>query len=240
MTTIVRLFKRWQVRCLAQPFAIVAAFVPISVHAAQVSAPLPDGYQASGQNSIPGIYAEVNGLTSVYDDQQIEEFEDACKADGKIVVWQDRDKASKGAVRIYRTSAAVAVIRDSARLSTDQKTCVARYVIEHEATVKVGSWDYKEIAYFENPDLKCGNSKIVRRCHESIVAGVKVTCLNRGDGLNGDVICVSLNNDLTRGLLVGYSSYVDDGSMPTGGWQLSRIEQNALIDPVIFRADPKN
>jgi hypothetical protein len=228
------------VRNTVKRIAFLGAFAAYPVQAGQFVAPLPDGYQTTGAKSVSGLYAEITGLTSIYDDQAIEEFDAACQAEGKKVVWQDRENGSKGAVRIYRTAAAAAVIRKSVRLVTDRKTCVARYIVEVEATVKTSPWAYTDLGYFEDPDLKCLGRRTGRRCHEEVIAGVRVTCLDRGDGFVGDVICVSRENDLTRGLLVSYSSYVDDGSMPTGGWHLSLIEPNALIDPAVFRAGPKN
>jgi hypothetical protein len=236
---MVSLLRSRSVRRLASHIAVLMAFISVSANASQFAAPLPDGYQATGTKLIPGMYAEITGLTSIYDTRQIEEFEAACKTDRKPVTWQDRDKSSKGAVRIYRTAAAVAVIEDVAWLTTDLKECVARYVIEQKVIVKVGQWNYKEVAYFKDPNFKCALRKFYGRCHEEVVAGVKVKCLNQGGGPISEVICVSRNNDFTRGLLASYSSYIDNPSEPQGSWQLSRIEPNALIDPVVFRVGTK-
>jgi len=221
-------------------FGVAALLATAPASANPYTAPLPPGYQPSGEKLIDGLYAEVNGLNSIYDDQEIQEFESACQADGKVVSWQDRNLSSGGAVRIYRTSKSVAVIRDTVRLVTDRETCVARYAIERQATVKTGRWKYSDVPNFEDPNFTCGKVLIFRRCTEGTLAGIDVTCLNRGDGFVGDVICVSRRHDLTRGLLLSYSSYVDDGSVPTGEWQLSRVEPTALIDPVIFRAGPND
>jgi hypothetical protein len=216
-------------------FGVAALLAAAPASADPYAAPLPPGYQPSGERLVEGLYAEVNGLNSVFDDQEIQELESACQADGKEVSWQDRNLGSSGAVRIYRTSNAVAVIRDTVRLVTDRKTCVARYAIERQATVKTGRWKYSDVPNFEDPNFSCSKVLIFHRCTEGTLTGINVTCLNRGDGFVGDVICVSRRRDLTRGLLVSYSSYVDDGSVPTGEWQLSRVEPTALIDPVIFR-----
>lgn len=221
-------------------FGVAALLAATSVSADPYTAPLPPGYQPSGERLVDGLYAEVNGLNSIFDDQEIQEFESACQADGKTVNWQHRELGSSGAVRIYRTSKAVAVIRDSVRLITDRETCVARYTIERQATVKTGRWEYSDVPNFEDPNFTCGKVSIFHRCTEGTVTGINVTCLNRGDGFVGDVICVSRRRDFTRGLLVSYSSYVDDGSVPTGEWQLSRVEPTALIDPVIFRTRPND
>jgi hypothetical protein len=230
----------WQRQLSVGFFGVAALLAATAANAGQFTAPLPPGYQPSGEKLVDGLYAEVTGLNSIYDDQEIEEFESECRADGKAVSWKDRDLGSGGAVRIYRTSKAVAVIRDTVRLVTDRKTCVARYAIERQATVKTGRWKYSDVPNFEDPSFTCGKILIFQRCTEDTVTGIDVTCLNRGDGLVGDVICVSRKHDLTRGLLVSYFSYVDDGSVPTGGWQLSKVEPIAMIDPAIFRAGPND
>ena len=217
-------------------FLLLAAFAPHSVNAKRFIAPLPDGYRATGAKMLLGMYAEIDGLTSIGDDAQIEDLRVACRADGKTLKWQDREKETQGRVKIYRTATAVAVIRDSVRLTTDKATCIAGYVIDHDATVRTGPLDYKQSGYFQDPQFKCAKRGVAYRCKDDVIAGVRVTCLHRGDGLVGDVICVSRKNDLTRGLLVGQNSYVDDGSLPTGGWQLSLIVPKALIDPIVFRA----
>jgi hypothetical protein len=181
------------------------------------------------------MYAEVDGLTSIGDDQQIEELEAACRDKGKTVAWRDRSNKTKGVVRIYRTSAAVAVIQEVVQLWTYEPNCTAGYTVRRESTVRTGRWNYDDVPYFENPNLACNKRRIGHRCSDVTIAGAKVTCINLGDGFVGSIACVSRQKDLTRGLLVSSSSYIDDGSAPTGGWELTRIEPLGTIDPAVFR-----
>ena len=49
-------------------------------------APLPPGYQPSGQPGVTGLYAEVIGLSSLSDEPQLEELGGDCQARGKAVM----------------------------------------------------------------------------------------------------------------------------------------------------------
>lgn len=220
---------------MAAFFLALAALAAGPAQAEPVLAPLPDGYVAEGQELVEGMYAEVTGLASITDDEDIENLNAACKALNKSIEWHDRENGAKGAIRIYRTSAAVAVIQDTARLWTDPTTCTAGYTIERETTVKTGRLNYKRVAYFQNPNLHCARGRIGRRCEDKMIAGISVTCIDRGDGLIGSIDCVSRQKDLTRGLLVSYDTYIDDGSIPTASWKLTRVDANARIDPVVFQ-----
>ncbi|HEX4848158.1 MAG TPA: hypothetical protein VFV30_08435, partial [Novosphingobium sp.] len=197
-------------------------------------APLPAGYEPSGQPRVPGLYAEVLGLSSIFDERQLEELDEACAPRGKVVTLSGQENRGKGAVRIYRTATAVAVVTVTSNLSIDTETCTASYALTSRATVRTGKWKYSEVPYFQNPKLDCRPNRRIGRCSEQEHAGITVTCRNNGDGFVGDAICVSNRKDLTRGLVFAYESYVDDDSMPTGGWALQRVETDALIDPAVF------
>ena len=201
-------------------------------------APLPPGYQPSGQPGVTGLYAEVIGLSSLSDEPQLEELGGACQARGKAVMIVGEENRFKGAARIYRSADAVAVIVDSPDLTFDTATCTARFTIRHSTTVRTGPWDFDEVPYFMNPVFNCQRPYLGNRCTERTFAGIAATCLDTGDGFVGQVFCVSRRKDLTRGLLLASESYVDEGSVPTGGWALEKVETDALIDPVVF-ANPE-
>lgn len=216
---------------------IVGVSVSSTAQAPQIFAPLPDGYSRGQDHLVLGLYAEVGGLSSTTDEQEIDELRAVCTAAGKQIQWRDRDKADKGIVRIYRTRAAVVVIRDAVYLTTDRANCTASYTVKREITARTGLWKYEDVPYFRSPNLSCGGRRLGHLCSQSIIAGIRATCINNGDGLVGSIDCVSQRKDLTQGLLLAHSTYVDDGSAPTGGWALDRVEPTALIDPEVFRQE---
>jgi hypothetical protein len=198
-------------------------------------APLPAGYSQSGEKPLRGLYAEVQGLSSIFDDQELEALDLACRDQGKTVTIEGADLRGAGATRIYRTADKVAVIEDRSRLSIDTAACVARFELDRSVEIETGGFSYSKVSGFSNPDLPCGDYRSRRRCREETIAGLAVTCIDEGDGLVGSFRCVSRRRDLSRGLLVAFGTYIDDGSAPTGSWQLDRIDLDAAIDPVVFR-----
>ena len=53
----------------------------------------------------------------------------------------------------------------------------------------------------------------------------------------GATICYSLQDDLSKNLIVARSTYTDDGSRPNTEWALDLILTDALIDPAVFVND---
>lgn len=201
------------------------------------TAPLPTGYSGSGEKPLRGLYAEVLGLSSIFDEQELEALDLACREKGKTVSIEGAELRHAGATRIYRTADKVAVIDDRTRLNIDTEACTARFGIVRSIDVQAGSISYEKVSGFSNPDLPCKGYRSRSRCTEETIAGLQVTCINEGDGLVGSFRCVSQRRDLSRGLLVSFGTYVDDGSSPTGSWALDRIDLDVAIDPVVFRKD---
>lgn len=199
------------------------------------TAPLPSGYAASGERPLRGLYAEVTGLSSIFDEQELEALDLACRDKGKSIAIEGADLRGAGATRIYRTADRVAVIVDRTRLRIDAEACVARFEIDRSIDIHTGRFTFAEVSGFSNPDLPCGDYRSRRRCREETIAGLTVTCIDEGDGLVGSFRCVSRRRDLSRGLLVAFGTYIDDDSAPSGSWALDRIDLDTLIDPAVFR-----
>jgi hypothetical protein len=80
-------------------FGVAALLAAAPANAEPYTAPLPPAYQSSGERFVDGLYADINGLNPIFDDQEIQEFESACQTHGKTVSWQHRDMRFSGAVR---------------------------------------------------------------------------------------------------------------------------------------------
>lgn len=221
------------IRSLIAPLLLIAAVGTDQASAEPIAAPLPSGYEASGQPSSNGVYAEVTKLYSIDHAQQIEDLTASCAAKGKPVAIEGQELVGTGAWRIYRTARQVAEISDSISLDTDDQACTARYGRRRHVIVSKGDVPFEQMPGFTDPAFSCGKFGRISRCKQRTIAGIEVTCLDEGDGLVGSYKCVSRREDLSKGLLVAAGSYRDDSAV-AGSWELERVLLDVAIDPVVF------
>jgi hypothetical protein len=76
----------------------------------------------------------------------------------------------------------------------------------------------------------------LQRCSTPKIAGVKARCVDLGDGLVGSTLCYSVQDDLSKHLIVARSRYTDVPSSPDTDtqWALHKVVTDALIDPAVF------
>ena len=193
-------------------------------------APLPEGVQPSGQKDVRGLYAEVEfGRYDV--NESLEALEAECKTRGMEPKVEGRDLAWKGKQRIYRTRTSVAVVEDAPTIAVDPKACSATITLSRSVTARTGSWPTIKTADWADPPPPC---KRYTRCWMSKTGGIRAQCVDLGDGLNGSSLCYSVQDDLSKDLVVARSRYSDDGSSPSGYWALDRVLPDVLIDPAVF------
>jgi hypothetical protein len=193
-------------------------------------APLPDGIQPSGGKKVRGLYADVV-FSRVDVNEELEALESECKDRGVDAKIDGRDLADKGKQRIYRTRTSVAVFEDTPTIKTDRQACTAVITLSRDATVRTGPWSTIRTPEWGGEPPECPR---FHRCWKSKVAGVKAQCVDLGDGLVGSTICYSVQDDLSKYLIVATSQYIDDGSRPNTEWALDRVLTDVLIDPAVF------
>jgi hypothetical protein len=103
--------------------------------------------------------------------------------------------------------------------------------LSHSATVRTGPWSTIRTPEWGDRPLECLR---FHRCWKAKIAGVKAQCSDLGDGLMGSTLCYSVQDDLSKNLIVGSSRYSDDGSVPNTQWVLGRVLTHVLIDPAVF------
>jgi hypothetical protein len=214
---------------LLLPLALAIAAGPAS--ARDRIAPLPDGIQPSPAKKVHGLYAE-STFSSVDVDEDLERLESECKDRGVDAKVEGRDLADKGMQRIYRTRTSVAVFEDAPTVTVDRQACSAVVTLSHSATVRTGPWPTIRPPDWNSEPVDC--RRFLHRCWKSKVAGVKAQCVDQGDGLVGTTLCYSVQDDLSKDLVVARSRYIDDDSMPNSQWALDLILTDALIDPAVF------
>jgi len=193
-------------------------------------APLPAGIAPSKDAKVRGLYAEAQfGRIDVRDD--LEALEAECKTRGIDVRVEGRDLLWNGKHALYRSQASVAVIEDAPAIKVDHQACSAVITLSRSVAAKSGPWS--EIRTYDWIDQHPECSRF-RRCKIATVADVKAQCVDLGDGLVGSTICYSLQEDLSKDLIVARSSYTDDGSGPDSDWALELVLTDVLIDPVVF------
>ncbi|MEA3040227.1 MAG: hypothetical protein QOE79_2740 [Sphingomonadales bacterium] len=214
---------------LLLPLALAMAGAPAS--ARDRIAPLPDGIQPSTAKKVHGLYAE--GAFRLVDvDEDLERLESECKDRGVDAKVEGRDLAHKGMQRLYRTRTSVAVFEDTPTINVDRQACSAVITLSRSATVRTGPWPTIRTPDWNSEPVEC--LRFLHRCWKSKVAGVKAHCVDQGDGLVGTTLCYSVQDDLSKDLVVARSRYIDDGSMPNSQWALDLIVTDALIDPAVF------
>jgi hypothetical protein len=216
-------------------FAIMLLSVVSTVLGAPTStqepiAPLPHGFEPSSEPKVHGLYAEAEfGRIDVNED--LEALEVECKARGVDAKVEGRELLWKGKQRLYRTHASVAVIADTPTIKADRQACSAMITLSRSVMAKSGPWSSIKIGHWIDQYPQCTR---FRRCNKATIAGVKAQCADLGDGLVGSTICYSLQDDLSKDLIVARSSYTDDGSGPDREWALDLVLTDVLIDPVVF------
>jgi hypothetical protein len=193
-------------------------------------APLPEGVQPSGGKKVHGLYAEA-GFSRVDVNEDLETLDSECKARGVDARIEGRDLAGKGKERLYRTRTSVAVFEDTPTIKVDRQACSAVITLSRSATVRTGPWSSIRTPDWGSQPLECPR---FHRCWASKVAGVKAQCSDLGDGLMGSTICYSVQDDLSKDLIVSSTRYSDDGSVPNTEWALDRVLTDVLIDPAVF------
>jgi hypothetical protein len=193
-------------------------------------APLPEGLQPSGGKKVHGLYAE-SRFSSVDVNEQLEALDAECKARGADAKVEGRGRAGEGMQRIYRTRTSVAVFEDTPTIRADRQACTAVITLERSTTVRTGPWSIIRTPEWSAQPLECPR---FHRCWTAKIAGIEAQCSDLGDGLMGATLCYSVQDDLSKNLVVASSRYSDDGSVPNTQWALDRILTDVLIDPVIF------
>ena len=220
---------------LMRLFAIMLLSVVLAVLATRASAqdliaPLPHGFEPSSEPKVHGLYAEAEfGRIDVKDD--LDALEAECKARGIDARVEGRELLWKGKQRLYRTRASVAVIEDTPTIKADRQACSATITLSRSVMAKSGPWSSIKTADWIDQHPQCTR---FRRCKTATIAGVKAQCADLGDGLVGSTICYSLQDDLSKDLIVARSSYTDDGSGPDTEWAIDLVLTDILIDPAVF------
>ncbi|QNQ10575.1 hypothetical protein [Sphingomonas alpina] len=198
------------------------------------TAPLPAGIAPSKEAMVQGLYAEAGfGRIDVRDD--LEALETECKTRGVDARVEGRDLLWKGKHAIYRSHANVAVFEDTPTIKVDRQACSAKITLSRSVTAKSGPWSEIRTSEWINQHPPCSRFS---RCWTRIIASVNTQCTDLGDGLVGSTICYSLQEDLSKDLIVARSSYTDDGSGPDTQWALDLVLTDVLIDPVVFAKAP--
>jgi hypothetical protein len=193
-------------------------------------ASLPEGVQPSGQKKVRGLYAEVEfGRNDV--NQELEALEEECKAGGVEARIEGRDLAWKGKKRLYRTRTSVAVFEDTPTITADRKACSAVITLTRTATVRTGPWPSIKTADWADPPPACARHA---RCWASKPAGIEARCIDLGDGLNGSTLCYSVQDDLSRDLVVARTYYRDDAAESNTVWAFDLVLTDVPIDPAVF------
>jgi hypothetical protein len=193
-------------------------------------APLPEGVQPSGGKKVHGLYADVVfSRVDVNDD--LAALESECKARGVDAKIEGRDLAGKGKQSLYRTRTSVAVFEETPTIKVDRQACSAVITLSRSATARTGPWSTIKTPDWDDQHPNCSR---FRRCWTSKIAGVKAQCADLGDGLMVSTICYSVQDDLSKDLIVARSRYSDDGSVPNTEWALDRVLTDVLIDPAVF------
>jgi hypothetical protein len=125
----------------------------------------------------------------------------------------------------------VAVFEDSPAIKVDEQSCSATITLTRSVRAKSGASSEIGAAGWIDEHPPCSR---IRRCKETTIAGVKARCADLGDGLVGSTICYSLQDDLSKDLIVARSSYTDDGSGLDSDWALDVVLPHVLIDPIVF------
>ncbi|MGH6614025.1 hypothetical protein [Sphingomonas sp.] len=210
--------------------SIVSAVLGTRASAQDLIAPLPQGFAPSSEPKVHGLYAETEfGRIDVKDD--LEALEAECKARGTDARVEGRELLWKGKRRLYRTPASVAVIEDTPTIKADRQACSATITLSRSVMAKSGPWSSIKTADWIDQHPKCARFP---RCKTATIAGVKAQCVDLGDGLVGSAICYSLQDDLSKDLIVARSNYTDDGSGPDTEWALDLVLTDILIDPAVF------
>jgi hypothetical protein len=209
---------------------VVAALLATPASARESVAPLPEGVQASNAAKVHGLYADVE-FSRVDVNSELEALESECKARGREPRIEGRELAEKGKLRIYRSRISVAVFEDAPTLKVDREGCSAVITLARTATVRTGPWPSIRTYDWDDQPPSCDR---LLRCWRTKVAGVKAQCVDLGDGLMGSSLCYSVQDDLSKNLVVMRTTYSDDGSRPNTLWALDRVLTDVLIDPAVF------
>jgi hypothetical protein len=210
------------------PIALVVLGTPAS--ARDRIAPLPDGIKPSDGKKVRGLYAEM-AFSRVDVNEELQALESECKDRGIDSKIEGRDLAEKGKQRLYRTRTSVAVFEDTPIIKADRQACSAVITLSRTATVRTGPWSSIRTPDWGSQPPECPR---YHRCWATKMAGVKAQCIDLGDGFMGSTLCYSVQNDLSKDLIVGGSQYIDDGSRPNTVWALDKVVTDALIDPAVF------
>jgi hypothetical protein len=210
--------------------SIVSVVLGAQASAQDLIAPLPRRFEPSSEPKVHGMYAETEfGRIDVRGD--LEALEAECKARGVDARIEGRELLWKGKQRLYRTRASVAVIEDTPTIKADRQACSATITLSRSVMAKSGPWPSIKTGHWIDQYPQCTR---FRRCNTATIAGVKAQCADLGDGLVGSTICYSLQDDLSKDLIVARSSYTDDGSGPDTEWAIGLVLTDVLIDPVVF------
>lgn len=210
--------------------SVVLAVADTPASAQDRIAPLPEGIQPSGGKKVHGLYAEA-GFSRIDVNEDLAALESECKDRGVDARIEGRDLAEKGMQRLYRTRTSVAVFEDTPTITVDHQACSAVITLSRSATIRTGPWSSIRTPDWGSQPLECPR---FHRCWSSKFAGVKAQCIDLGDGLMGSTLCYSVQDDLSKNLIVARSRYSDDGSVPNTEWELGRVVTDALIDPAVF------
>lgn len=199
-----------------------------SAFAAEQIAPLPPSITPSGQAKVRGLYVEAE-IGDLYASSEIESLEAACKDRGIDAEVERRDLLWKGKRRIYRIRQSIVIFEERPTVETGPDDCVASVSLRPAVIAKQGIGERTD-DWIDPHMKKCGGRSVT--CRTEKVAGVAARCVNSSNGFDGVVTCYSIQQDLSRDLILSRSTWDDTG----GGshWSIGTVLTAALIDPAVF------
>jgi len=215
--------------------ALVAATALAGAANGLSEAPLPSGVSPSHDEKVRGLYAESTyyGRTDVI--AEVARLEEDCTAHGTTAQIDGRDALWRGQRRLYRSRTAIADYADTPTIRVDSASCKALVTLARSVEVMPATPENLQKVGWLDEIPPCSTGRFRRRCRDDIVAQVEARCIDLGDGFVGSVLCYSTQNDLSRNLELGGSSYTDDGSVPDNSWGFRLVLPDTLIDPAVFR-----
>lgn len=211
----------------------LAANAPV-YPAAIRKAPLPDGLAPSGEPAVRGLYAQsVYSLIEVT--ESLTQLATACRQRGKTLKVEGRDLLRKGTRRLYRSADRVALFRDDPAIESDAQACTATITLVRRSMVTPARPEDLQAAGWLEVRPTCPNR--AKGCKKTQIAGLAAMCGERGEGPSGTTICFSVQEDLSKDLILEQSVPATDPRLPGIGWGLEVVMTDALIDPVVFRSE---
>lgn len=139
----------------------------------------------------------------------------------------------KGQRQVYRTEDSLAVHEEVPAIEADESTCIARMSLRRTIEGGIGPWQRIRTRDWDDASSFCGKTFV--RCRAGSVQGIEATCVTTASSFQGSVSCVSKQRDLSEGLLLSFRTYLDyDDGNERIDWSISKVDVDALIDPVVF------